>query len=199
MDSTARKIASYQDVLDAPEHFIAEVLDGELHLQPRPASAHAIVGTTLGNALGPSFQSRRGGGPGGWILCDEPELHLAADILVPDMAGWRRSRMPKVPNAPFFSLAPDWICEILSPSTRRRDRIWKLPIYARERVGHAWLLDPLDRMLEAYRLSDGRWLLLGTYHDDERVRVEPFEEIELELGALWEDIEMGDASDLSPR
>jgi Uma2 family endonuclease len=122
---------------------------------------------------------------GGWVILDEPELHLAQDILVPDLAGWRRERMPEIPDLAAFELAPDWICEVLSPSTAATDRADKLPIYARHGVMHAWLVDPLDKTLEILRLTQQQWLLLGTYRDEAKVRAEPFEALELELSALW--------------
>ncbi|HVY47067.1 MAG TPA: Uma2 family endonuclease [Minicystis sp.] len=194
MGAPAPRKATYADVLAAPRHQVAEIIDGELHLHPRPAKPHAAAATALGEELGPPFKRGRGG-PGGWLLLDEPELHLGADILVPDLAGWRRERMPVITtDEPYFTLAPDWICEVLSPSTSRIDRAEKLPIYARERVGHAWLVDPLDRTLEVLRLENGRWSILAVHRDDERVRAEPFDAIELELGILWADVDLGAAT-----
>jgi Uma2 family endonuclease len=184
MGEPAKRRATYQDLVDVPVHLVAEILNGVLIRQPRPASRHALAASALGIDLGAPFH-RGKGGPGGWILLDEPELHLHGDVLVPDLAGWRRERMPEVPDAAAFELAPDWVCEVLSPSTAATDRAEKLPIYARERVGHAWLVDPMARTLEACRLEGTRWLLLGTWRDDARVRVDPFEAVELELGGLW--------------
>jgi Uma2 family endonuclease len=189
MVDPARRRATYEDVLAAPPDKIAEIVDGVLELSPRPAKAHAIASSVLGEELGPPFRRGRGG-PGGWILVDEPELHLGADVLVPDLAGWRRERMPVVrTELPYFTLAPDWLCEVLSPSTSKLDRARKLPIYARAEVRHVWLVDPLARTLEVLRLESGRWSILGTHADDARVRAEPFDAIELELGALWADVE----------
>jgi len=186
MGDPARKRASYEDVLLAPAHMVAEVIDGVLSTHPRPASPHAQAATTLGEELGPPFK-RGKGGPGGWILLDEPELHLGPepDILVPDLAGWRRDTMPVLPDAPFFTLAPDWVCEVLSPSTRRHDRRAKLPVYARERVKHVWLVDPIDRLLEVLMLDGETYRLVGTYADAEVVRAPPFDAIELDLAVLW--------------
>ncbi len=164
------------------------MIDGELRLQPRPAKPHAMATSALGEELGPPFKRGRGG-PGGWIIIDEPELHLRADILVPDMAGWRRERMPVVvADDPFFTLAPDWVAEVLSPSTSKYDRTDKLRIYPREAVRWVWLVDPLARTLEILRREDDSWSLRGTWRDDERVRAEPFDAIELELAALWADV-----------
>ncbi len=183
-----RRRATYEDVLAAPRHLVAEVIDGVLHMNPRPAMPHAAATTALGEELGPPFKRARGG-PGGWILLDEPELHLGADILVPDLGGWRRERLPTLTDdAPFLTLAPDWICEVLSPSSAKVDRTEKLPIYAREGVRYAWVVDPLARTLEALRLESGRWLIVGAWRDDARVRAEPFDAIELDLAILWADV-----------
>ena len=165
---------------------VAEVIGGQLHLHPRPAKPHAAAATALGEELGPPFKRGRGG-PGGWVLLDEPEIHLGSDILVPDLGGWRVERMPElVDDEPYFTLAPDWVCEVLSPRSAKYDRTDKLSIYAREQVRWAWLVDPLQRTLEALRLDAGRWTLLGTWRDEAFVRVEPFDAIELELGVLWQ-------------
>jgi Uma2 family endonuclease len=188
MGDPARRRATYEDVLAAPEHMLAEVIDGELHTQPRPAAGHAAASSALGELLGPPFKRGRGG-PGGWLILDEPELHLAEDILVPDLAGWRRARLPRAPNAAFIAVAPDWGCEVLSKRTRAVDRKQKLRIYARERVHHVWLVDPRDRLLEVFRLENERYSLLATYSDDEIIRAEPFDAVELELAFLWADVE----------
>ncbi len=186
MGEPANRRATYEDLLAVPKNLVAEILHGVLVTQPRPASRHARAASRLGAELDGPFD-RAKGGPGGWILLDEPELHLHGDILVPDLAGWRRERMPELPDAAAFELAPDWICEVLSPSTAATDRAEKMPIYARERVGYAWLVDPIARTLEALRLDGalGKWTLLGTWRDDAKVRVEPFETFELELAGLW--------------
>lgn len=190
MADPARKRATYDDVLAAPEHLVAEVLDGELSLQPRPGKPHAAAATALGEELGPPFKRGRGG-PGGWIILHEPELHLGADIVVPDLGGWRRERMPKmIDDEPFFDVAPDWVCEVLSRSTAVLDRKKKLPVYARERVTHAWLVDPILRTLEVLRWSDGGWVITGTWSGSDRLRAEPFEAIELDLSILWADVEL---------
>jgi Uma2 family endonuclease len=171
-------------VLRAPEHVVAEVLNGDLYTSPRPAGPHAEAASVLGMDLGGAFHRGRGG-PGGWIILDEPELHLGRDILVPDLAGWVRSRLPAVPPAPFIELAPDWACEVVSPGSERLDRERKLPIYARERVSHVWLVDPLERMAEVYRLDGDGYRLVVTRGGNDSVRLEPFGAVELELEALW--------------
>lgn len=179
--------ATYQDVLDAPEHLVAEIVDGELFLSPRPRTPHALALSALGGELIPPFGRGRGG-PGGWIIADEPELHFGKQVVVPDMAGWRRERMPVMEDLPYVTLAPDWICEGLSKSTEKLDRTRKLRIYARAGVGHAWLVDARIRTLEVYRLVDRRWLLIDVFVDDQKIRAEPFDAIELELANLWADL-----------
>jgi len=169
-----------------PDHLVAEIVDGELYATPRPALRHALVGSSLGGVLVPPFQQGRGG-PGGWWILDEPELHLASDILVPDLAGWRRERLSVIPDEPFLTLAPDWVAEILSPSTVRLDRVKKLGVYARERVAHIWLLDPATRILEVMALEAGRWVIQATFGQDVRVRAAPFDAIEIDLAQIWGD------------
>ena len=176
--------ATYQDVLDAPAHLVAELVDGTLHTHPRPAPPHTVASSFLGLELGAPFSKGRGG-PGGWWILDEPELHLGEDVPVPDLAGWRRERMPELPDTPYFPLAPDWVCEVLSPSTRRVDLQEKRPVYAREGVAHLWLVDPADRTLEAFELRDGEWVLIACAKDDEPVSVRPFDAVTFSLGDLW--------------
>jgi Uma2 family endonuclease len=174
-----------------PATMVAEIVDGELHTMPRPARPHANAASMLGGELHGPF--RRGkGGPGGWVLLDEPEIHLGPkpDVVVPDLAGWRRERMQDALGPsdapPYYEVTPDWVCEILSPSTEALDRGKKMRIYRREGVGHAWLVNPITRTLEVYRLETGRWVLLDTFEEDALVRAEPFEAIELSLAVLWE-------------
>jgi len=181
----AFRVATYEDVLNAPAHMVAEVIGGELHLQPRPAFSHSVAASALAFELGPPFKGGRGG-PGGWVLLFEPELHLGGDIVVPDMAGWRRARMENVTDVPFLTMAPDWLAEVLSPGTEKYDRTEKLAVYAREGVAWVWLVNPRQRTLEILNLgANGRWILQGTYHDDVHIRAEPFDAIEFDLGALW--------------
>jgi Uma2 family endonuclease len=184
MASSVKRAATYADVLEAPDNVVAEIIGGDLYTSPRPASRHALATTVLGGELLPPFQHGRGGPGGRWIVF-EPELHLAEDILVPDLAGWRRTRLPAFPDAPYFTLAPDWICETLSQSTERIDRLRKLAVYARESVGHAWLVSPALRTVEVYRLDNGRWVLLNTHGEDQMMRAEPFDAIEIDLLRLW--------------
>lgn len=184
MTAPAERKARYEDLFDLPENLVGEIIHGSLHTHPRPAPRHAHAYSVLGYRLGGPYD---GGidGPGGWWILDEPELHLGDDILVPDLAGWRRERMPQLPETAWFGLAPDWACEILSPATARTDRILKMPIYAREAVRHLWLVDPELKSLEVYELKEGHWLLLATLKDDDPVRQPPFDAIEFPLESLW--------------
>ena len=128
------------------------------------------------------------GGPSNWSFLDEPELHLGPEIVVPDLAGWHRERLPKIENAAYFTIAPDWLCEVLSRSTEKLDRAEKLPIYAAYGVRNVWLVDPLLRTLEVLRLHEGKWLTLAVHCDDARVHAEPFDALELDLAELWADL-----------
>jgi Uma2 family endonuclease len=176
--------ATYKDVLETPEHVVAEVLFGVLYTFPRPAPKHARAASRLASKLGTSFDDGEGG-PGGWVIFEEPELHLAEDIVVPDLAGWRRTRMKKLPDEAYFTLAPDWICEVLSSSTQALDRSDKMTIYAREGVKHAWLVDPIAKTLEIYKLKSKAWVRAKVFRDDAKVRAEPFAAITLDLKRLW--------------
>ena len=179
--------ATYDDLVQVPDIQVAEIVEGELHASPRPAPRHARAGSSLGVLVEAPYDHGRGG-PGGWWILYEPELHLGRNVLVPDWAGWRRTRMPRLPDTAYFPVAPDWVCEILSPSTASLDRVKKLTVYAREGVGHAWLIDPDARTLEVLRLEAGRWTIVATHAANEVVRVEPFAEVDLELAFLWADV-----------
>ncbi|HET9067042.1 MAG TPA: Uma2 family endonuclease [Amaricoccus sp.] len=183
---SVRRPATYQDVLDAPEHMVAELIEGALHLHPRPASRHARASSVLGVRVGGPFDSDPDG-PGGWWIIDEPELHIGADVLVPDLAGWRRDRMPTYPDAPWFDLVPDWVCEVLSPSTRRIDLTAKRRLYGHAGIAHLWFVDPIARTLEAFALKEGAWTLIAALNDAEEIRVPPFDAIAFPLSVLWPD------------
>lgn len=185
MANPAQKRATYADLCAAPRDRVAELIDGVLRTHPRPAPRHARAASKLGARLDSAFDEGESG-PGGWWILDEPEIHFAdGDVLVPDLAGWRVSRMPELPQTAYFQLAPDWICEVLSPSTEAEDRADKMPIYARAGVVHAWLVDPLLETLEVFRLESLRWTLLMTVRGAAKVRAEPFDDVELELASLW--------------
>lgn len=182
--SVLRRPATYEDILALPSELVGQIVAGELFVTPRPGIEHAQASSILGGDL-TTFFSRGRGGPGGWWIVDEPEIHMGSDVTVPDLAGWRKSRLPVLPREAFFTLAPDWICEVLSPSTARFDRIKKLGVYAREGVGHAWLVDPALETLEVFRLHEGRWLLVLSAGGTDTVRAEPFDAVEIDLAGLW--------------
>jgi Uma2 family endonuclease len=166
----------------APPEMVAEIIDGELSLVPRPRLRHGRAASRLGRLLG-DFDDEGGG----WVILMEPELHLGSkpDKLVPDVAGWRRERLPEIPDAAAITIAPDWVCEVLSDRTRRIDRGKKQRIYAREGVKHLWFVEPEAQLVEVLRLSGRNWLVVDTFEADAVVRMEPFEAAELPLSALW--------------
>jgi Uma2 family endonuclease len=178
-----REQATYQDLLKVPENMVAELIEGELYTSPRPRGHHTNAASGMGFLLGPPYHFGRGG-PGGWWILNEPEVHFGANVLVPDLAGWRRERMPEIPTGHAFSVVPDWICEVLSPSTARLDRAKKLPIYARNGVQYAWIVDVDDQYLEVRRLENGAWHEVAVFTGDV-VRAEPFEAIELDMTLVW--------------
>jgi len=181
-----RRPASYDDLIKLPSHLVGEILNGELHASFRPAPRHASASSGLGGALHGPFDRGRGG-PGGWRILGGSELHLGPDVLVPDLAGWRRERLPRLPEQAYCALAPDWVCEVLSPSTVAIDRVKKLAIYAREAVPHAWLVDPIAQTLEVLRLEGGRWTIVSTWSGSDLVRAEPFEALDVDLTLLWDE------------
>jgi Uma2 family endonuclease len=181
---STRRPASYDQILALPEHLVGEIIDEVLYVSPRPASPHAFTAHGLAYDLTGPFQRGRGG-PGGWWLLTEPELHFGRQVVVPDVAGWRATRMPSVPVVPYFELAPDWLCEVASPSTAKLDRTRKMRVYAEAGVGHLWIIDPLLRTLEVFRLVEKNWSLVAAHSDDEKVHAQPFDEIELDLASWW--------------
>lgn len=189
MTKPARRPARYDDILDVPDTKVAEIIDGEVIVSPRPASPHANAASGILSDIHGEFHRPLGdrGHPGGWWILTEPELHFWDDVLVPDQAGWRRERVPKLANVAAFTDAPDWVCEVISPSTGRIDRSRKMRIYAREGVGHLWLVDPLLRTIEVYRLTDGAWVVAAVHAGDVPVRIEPFEAVELDVARWWLD------------
>ncbi|KJV06637.1 Uma2 family endonuclease [Methylocucumis oryzae] len=180
------KFDLYEQLLALPDHVIGEILNGELYAQPRPSGRHGLAAGSLNTDLNAPFGLGRGG-PGGWWIIPEPEVHFVRDVelTVPDLAGWRRERMPSIPEGHRFEIVPDWVCEILSPSTMKKDRVVKLPLYARYGVAHVWLVDPAVQTLEAFELRESHWLLSATLKDDDRVAVPPFDAVEFSLADLW--------------
>ena len=184
MSAPAKKLATYADLEAVPPNLVAEIIYGSLETHPRPATRHAAAASQLGYELiGPFGRGR--GGPGGWHFLDEPELHLGRNVVVPDIAGWRRERLPKIPDSAFMTLAPDWICEVLSPGTSKLDRGPKRQIYADATVSHLWLVDPQARVLESFQLADRKWLLVGVATGSDEVRLPPFEAISFSLDDIF--------------
>jgi len=184
MAARVREHATYEDLIRLPENMVGELIEGELYASPRPAGPHTVTASGLGFALGPSFQWGRGG-PGGWWILDEPELHLGRNVLVPDLAGWRKERMPQIPKNHIFSVPPDWVCDVTSPSSGRIDRLKKMPLYARDEVQHIWIVEPEQQTIEAYRLQGAGWFLFGAYGEEPTARIEPFDAVEIDLTLLW--------------
>jgi Uma2 family endonuclease len=182
----AESFSLYDRLTHLPDGLTGEILNGQLHAQPRPAGPHARAESVLQIEIGGPFD-RGKGGPGGWWIFVEPEVHFVRDteVCVPDLAGWRRTRMPAIPRDQRFEVVPDWVCEILSPSTESKDRQLKMPIYARYGVEFAWLVDPLKKTLEAFELNAADWRSLGLWREDEEIAVPPFEVIRLNLSYIW--------------
>jgi Uma2 family endonuclease len=182
-----RKKATYRDLVAVREPLVAEIIAGELSTSPRPAVPHTLAASAIGSILFDRFNRPTDGpeSPGGWWILYEPELHLGEDVLVPDLAGWRRERMPSCPKTAAITMPPDWACEVVSPSTGALDRVRKLPIYAREQVGHLWMVDPVVHTLEVYRLEDTRWVVAGAYGGSGTVRADPFADVALDTARWW--------------
>lgn len=186
MSGPVKRNATYDDLVELPENVVGEIIGGELYATPRPRLRHALTHGALQALLHREFH-QGAGGPGGWWIVPEPELHLGPDTVVPDLAAWRVSRLAEIPDVPFMTLAPDWLCEIASPSTARLDRAKKLPVYAAARVGHVWIVDPAARTLEVLALdpAHGQWRLAGAFSDADVVRAEPFADTPLAIAPLW--------------
>jgi len=184
MAEPAKKRATYADLEAVPEHFVAEIIDGELFTHPRPSPRHALAANELIYELTGPFRRGRGG-PGGWMFLVEPELHLGEEVVVPDVAGWRRERLLVLPDTAYLEIAPDWMCEVLSGSTERRDRTVKMRVYAEAQVPYFWLIDPRQQILEAFELQEGRWLKTGGWSSDDTVSAPPFDAIAFSLADLW--------------
>jgi Uma2 family endonuclease len=183
----ARKKAIYEDLYSIPENMTGEIINGELIVTPKPAPRHALAAVALGTKIPPRYHFGEGGGPGGWVILTEVEIMFGEDLLVPDWSGWKKERFPGWPETNWFSTSPDWVCEIVSPCTAGNDRIRKMHIYARFSVTYYWLIDPRDRTLEAFVLQSGSWVKLGGFVGNDKVRAEPFIEVEFDLGSFWTD------------
>ena len=193
MDQVTDKPATYADIEALPPNVVGEILYGRLVTHPRPAPKHALASSSLGIELGGPFQQGRDG-PGGWYILDEPEIHLDDHVVVPDIAGWQKVSLPQLPDTAAIHIAPDWVCEILSPSTLRHDKGTKREIYAEHGVSHLWYVDPATRTLEVFRLSGTDWIVSQTFFDDDPVSAPPFDAITFSLGDLWDDPAAPDAT-----
>ena len=178
------RLATYADIEALAPDLVGEIAFGVLHTHPRPAPRHGRATFRLQAELGGPFDFGRGG-PGGWVFIDEPELHLGPHVLVPDIAGWRRENLPVLPDTAFIETPPDWLCEVLSPSTQRFDRTDKLAIYAAFGISHCWYVDPDVRTLEVFELTGAKWLLAATFKDADPVTAPPFEAHTFALDVLW--------------
>ena len=185
LPSAKSRPATYEDILRLPENVVGEIIDGELIVSPRPASRPALASSLIGGEVAGPFHWGRGG-PGGWVILDEPELHLGAQVLVPDLAGWRRERMPTYPDAAWFALAPDWVCEVLSPSTAVVDRTRKQNIYREHGVPWLWFVDPAARTIEVLNRAEHGWMVAGTFGGEGEKRIPPFDAVAIDIGALWD-------------
>lgn len=196
-DLATKRRATYDDIINAPDNLIAEILEGELVTSPRPAGRHALAHSALLGRLVPMYLGDPDGPPPNWWILLEPELHINVpkDVVVPDLAGWRRARMASPPPGVEFTIPPDWVCEVLSPSTERSDRTRKLRIYARAGVRHVWLIHPVRKTFEVLRLEGERWTLVEAFGVEQQARAEPFEEVLLNLRELWIDELLGVSRD----
>jgi Uma2 family endonuclease len=185
MSEPAGKKATYEDLYDVPENMTGEIIDGELIVTPKPAPKHTHVTTVLGAEIEPAYRRGRGG-PGGWVFLAETEVRPGEDTVVPDLAGWRKERFPARIENNWVPVAPDWVCEVLSPGTVRNDKVRKMPLYARHGVGYVWLIDPAAMTMDVFRLgAEGGWSLMASFAENDKVRAEPFQEIEINLEDLW--------------
>lgn len=184
MNLPARKIATYDDLNNLPENMIGEIIDGELIASPRPSRDHVNASSILGGELIPPYRLGKGG-PGGWIILVEPEIAFGDNIIVPDLAGWKKERFPVEEDHNWISVVPDWVCEIVSPSTASIDRVRKMGLYAIHRVHYYWIIDPISKTLEVFENENSRWVVIGSFEGNDKVKVLPFHEIEIDLSSLW--------------
>ena len=186
MTEAARPKTLYEKLEALPEGLNGEIIDGQLYTEPRPRPRHEIAASNLGAELiGPYSRGR--GGPGGWWIIDEPEVHFVrkTEVVVPDLAGWRRERLPAIPDDTHFEAIPDWVCEVLSPSTRSKDRELKMPLFARYGVPYVWLIDPTTYTLETYELRGAELIQSGTFGPASSPAPPPFSAAQFRLADLW--------------
>lgn len=184
MSDPARKAPTLADLDALPPGIKGEIIEGVLYTMTKPRSRHQFSAANIvADLLNPFHRARNG--PGGWWILGEPGIELPnTPEIAPDVAGWRRERMPELPTGP-LTVVPDWVCEVLSPSTRRHNLLVKKPYYARVGVPYHWIVDSEGRTVTAYRLEGGRWVELGTWGDETEARIEPFAEIPLDVSGWW--------------
>jgi Uma2 family endonuclease len=181
--------ATFADLHKIPPTWRGEVIDGTLYAFPRPYPLHANIKGLLTAELNNAFDRGRSG-PGGWRILGEPGIqHPRAPEYSPDLAGWRRERLPQLPRNKTITVVPDWVCEILSPTTGSYDQTVKRRFYAEIGVAYLWYIAPDYRSLTVSKVENGKWLELGVHGRDEKVHAEPFEAIEINLAEWWEGIE----------
>lgn len=178
--------ATLADLAALPANRVGEIVNGVLHSQPRPAPRHSYAANAISGTITDPFQfDGDDGGPGGRIFLGEPELHLGEHVVVPDIAGWRRERLTPFPDTTFIATPPDWLAEVLSPSTAALDRTEKLAVYAEHGVARCWYVDPIARTLEVLVLRDGLYTIEAAFRDDAQVTAPPFEAHTFSLNVLW--------------
>jgi len=181
----AEREATYEDLFDLPDNMVGQIIHGQLIVQPRPAPKHALASSVLNSRIGGKYHRNGNGDLDNWWILFEPELHIGGHILVPDLAGWRRERLPVLPETAYFTITPDWICEVLSPSTAKLDRATKMPIYAKIGVKFVWLVDPSIQLLEVFELQNNHWVLSTVFKENDTVVAPPFNDLSFDLGILW--------------
>ncbi len=186
----SKKPPTYEDILALPEGITGEILDGQLYTSPRPAPPHQRAMIGVSSPLHQRYAKPPGGGKTGWIFLTEPQIHVAPQDIVPDVAGWRLEKLTDVPKKvfaePLITITPDWVCEILSPSSGTRDRVLKRKIYLELKIGYYWIIDPLNQTLEEYKFENSsKWTEMGVFGGEEKFKIEPFNDIEFDLSTFW--------------
>ena len=187
-----RPTTTVDEWLREPAEKRYELIDGDLIEKAAPDFSHGSAQAGLIAHLHPWFHQRDGGDrPGGWWIASEVDVVLDDNGFRPDIAGWRRERVPEMPKTRPVRVRPDWICEIVSESNATTDTIKKLRRYHQAGVPHYWLLDPATRTLAVYRHAAEGYQSVLVAEAGETARAEPFEAIELRIAALFGD-ERGD-------
>lgn len=181
----ARKPPTLADLDALPKGVKGEIIGGVMYTMTRPRGHHQRTGLEIGADLRDPFMRGRGG-PGGWWILPEPGIELPnTPEISPDVAGWRRERLPSLPADAAITVVPDWVCDILSPTTRRHNLLIKKPYYAKVGVPYHWIVDLDARTIATYRLENARWVELGVFGDERDARIEPFEAVALDVASWW--------------